>query len=92
MEKWRADLMADKDQSRQLINPRGTMKGRILIPLRTIEKDQLTLLIRLVGPMKGKILQNAFKSSSEYCRASVGLHKILPPKPTSHKITSSTFN
>ena len=67
MDKWRAELIAEKDQSRQLIKPRGTMKGRILIPLRTTEKDQLMLLIGLVGPMKEKILQNAFKISSEYC-------------------------
>ena len=61
------DWTVEKDQSRQSIKPRGTMKGRILIPLRTAEKDQMTLLIGLVGPMKGKILQNAFKSSWEYC-------------------------
>ena len=67
MEKWRAELIVETNQSRQSIKPRGTMKGRILIPLRTVEKDQLTLLIGLVGPMKGKILHNAFKSSWEYC-------------------------
>ena len=67
MEKWRVDLMADKDQLRQLINPRGTMRGRILIPLRTSEKDQLTFLIGLLCPMKGNIFQNVFKSSWEYC-------------------------
>ena len=72
MEKWRSELMAEKywivekDQSRKLIKPRGTMKRRILIPLKIEDKDQLTLLIRLVGPMKGNILHNAFKSSWEY--------------------------
>ena len=60
------DWTVEKYQSRQWIKPRGTMKGRILIPLRTTEKDQLTLLIRLVGPMKGNILQNVFKLSWEY--------------------------
>ena len=61
------DWTVEKDQLRQSIKPRGTMKGMILIPLRTLEKYQLTLLIGLVGPMKGKILQNAFKSIWEYC-------------------------
>ena len=55
-----------KDQSGHSIKSRGTMMGRILIPLTIAEKDELTFLIGLVGPMRGNILQNAFKSSWEY--------------------------